>query len=62
MIIMSTDPPLAAAVTRIALSDCPRASLKGLRVICIVGTEHDAWLRPYAIAAGARLEVQRVPK
>jgi len=61
-IIYSTDPPTAVAVARIALSDCPRRSLRDMRVICIVGTQYAASLQAAAAEAGARLEAAPVPR
>jgi hypothetical protein len=62
MIVISDDPPLAARVARLAFSSLPPSSLRGLRVICIVGKQYDGYLRSVAGATGARLQVEPLPK
>jgi hypothetical protein len=61
-IVWCTDPITAVTVSRQALSDCPPQSLRDIRLICIVGSRFAKALRPYASAAGARLEIVEPPK
>ena len=62
VIVISNDPALAARVARLAFSSLSAGSLRGLRVICIVGKQYDGYLRSVASATGARLQVEPLPK
>ncbi len=62
VIVISSDPALGARVARLAFSSLPSGSLRGLRVICIVGKQYDGYLHSAASATGARLQVEPLPK
>ena len=62
MIIISDDPALGARVAHGAFAALQRGSLRSMKVICILGRQYDAYLRPVATAAGARLQVEPIPK
>jgi len=62
VIVISDDPALAARVARLAFSSLPPSSLRGLKVICIVGKQYDGYLSSVGSATGVRLEVEPLPK
>ena len=62
MIIISDDPSFGARVAHGALASLQRGSLRRMKIICILGTQYDSYLRPVATAAGARLQVEPIPK
>jgi hypothetical protein len=62
LIIMSTDPDLGARVALDAFSSCRPGTLHGLRVVCLLGRQYDSRLRLAAKAAGADLEIERLPR
>ena len=61
-IVISDDPALGARVAHAAFSSLPAGSLRGLRVICIVGKQYDGYLHAVASATGAKLQVEPLPK
>jgi hypothetical protein len=62
LVIISTDPGLAARITQMAFSSCRPASLQGLTVVCLISQRYDSYLRPSATAAGAKLLVEPLPR
>ncbi len=62
MIIISDDPALGARVAHGAFASLQHGSLRRMKVICILGIQYDSYLRPVATAAGARLQVEPIPK
>jgi hypothetical protein len=62
MIIISDDPAFGARVAHDAFALLQRGTLRPMKVICILGSRYDSHLRPVATAAGARLQVEPIPK
>ena len=61
VIVISDDPAVAARVARLAFSSLRAGSLRGLRVICIIGKQYDSYLRSVANVTGAKLQVEALP-
>jgi hypothetical protein len=61
-IVISDDPALGARVAHAAFSSLRAGSLRGLRVICIVGKQYDGYLHAVASATGVKLQVEPLPK
>jgi hypothetical protein len=62
VIVISDDPALGARVAHAAFSSLRAGSLRGLRVICIVGKRYDAYLHTAADATAVNLQVEPLPK
>jgi hypothetical protein len=62
MIIISDDPAFGARVAHGAFASLQRGVLRRMKIICILGSHYESYLRPVAIAAGARLQVEPIPK
>ena len=62
MIIISDDPAFGARVAHDAFASLQHGSLRRMKIICILGTQYGSYLRPVAKAAGARLQVEPIPK
>jgi hypothetical protein len=61
IIIYSPDAQRATRVTTIALATVRPNALRGLAVICAIGTKNDSYVRPVVEATGAKLYIEPLP-